>query len=143
MYRITRIGFVVFAALAFVVPLAFAQTPIAMGKNESVELTRETRVGTAVLKPGHYRFHYEAVDGQHYLVVRSQTTHGGPTLGAHHAGKTGDEIARVPCRLVASDAKQRGTSVYLTDNADGTSTLTRISIRGERGGHVLVPEPQS
>lgn len=144
MHRITRIGVAVFAALALIVPIAFAQgRPIAFGKKASVELKRETHVGSAVLKPGHYQFQYQVADGQHFLVVRSQATHRGPTLGAHYAGKTGEEVARVPCRFVTSETKQRGTYVYLTENPDGTATVTRINIRDETGGHIVVLEPQS
>lgn len=142
MHRIIRTGFVAFAVLALIAPLAFAEDAVAVGKKGTVEFTGETRVGSTVLKPGHYQLQHRLIDGQHYLVVRAQSTARVPG-GSHYAGATGDEVARVPCRVVSTDKKQAATALHLSKNADGSQTLTQIKIRGEKGGHVVELEPQS
>lgn len=143
MYRIIRMGFVVFAVLALVAPLAFAQDTVALGKKGEVEFTRDTRVGSTLLKPGHYQFQHQSIDGQHFLVVRSQRTVQNRPAGRHYAGATGDEVARVACRLVAADKKQALTALYLVNEADGNTRVTRINIRGEKEGHIITLEPQA
>ena len=145
MHRITRLGLVVFAVLA-AGSVALAQQhgmdKNGMGKKGEVEFTTETHVGSALLKPGHYQFQHHLIDTQHYLIVRSQAT-SSLRGGQHYAGATGEEIARVPCRLLSSDKKQRDTALYWRQNADGTRTVTQINIRGEKDGHVITLEPQS
>lgn len=142
MHRIIRIGLVVFAVLAFIAPLAFAQDTVAIGKKGEVEFTRDTRVGSTVLKPGHYQFQHRMVDGQHYLVVRSQQTVKSRPGGPHYAGATGEEVARVPCRVIPRDKKQAVTALHLLNEVDGTK-VTRIDIRGEKEGHIITLEPQA
>ena len=147
MYRINQVGQVgpsVFAILAIAAPLAFAQETVAVGKKGEVEFTTDARVGSTVLKPGHYQFQHQAVDGQHYLVVRSRSTVKSPRT-RHYAGAVGDEVARVPCRLVDNlrAAKIRDTALHVKTEADGTRTVTRIDIRGEKEGHIVTLEPQS
>ncbi len=143
MHHITRLGLVVVATLALLASRVFAQDTVAVGKKGEVELTTETRVGSTVLKPGHYQFQQVAVDGQHYLVVRSRST---VRRGAtHDAGGVGAEVARVPCRLVATPqgTKTKDTALHTTTEPDGVRRVTRIDIRGEKEGHVVTLEPQS
>lgn len=146
MHRITRIGLVAFGVLALVVPLALAQSTVAVGKKGEVEFTAETRVGSTVLQPGHYQFQHQSIDGQHYLIVRAQST--AQLSGSqpqHYAGATKGEVARVPCRLIttATGRKIAQTSLHTRKEADGIQTVTQIDIRGEKDGHVVTLEPQS
>lgn len=144
MSRITRLASGVLSVLAFATSLAFAQDTIAIGKKGEVELRAETRVGSSTLKPGHYVFQQQLVDGQHYLLVRAQSTarSGNAT---HYAGATKGEVARVPCRVVATPnhKETRNTALYTKKAADGIAEVTRIDIRGEQEGHVVTLEPQS
>jgi hypothetical protein len=143
MRRIILISSGLLTALALAVPLAFAQ-PVAIGKKGDVELTAETRVGSTTLTPGHYRFQHELIEGQHYLVVRAQSTVQSTIVGSthHYAGPAKDEVARVACRVVSTDKKQRETALSTITEADGTRRVTQIAIRGEQGSHVVL-EPQS
>lgn len=146
MHRIIRIGLFAFAALALVVPLAFSQSTVSVGKKGEVEFTANTRVGSTVLEPGHYQFQHQSIDGQHYLVVRVQTTaHLSGSQQQHYAGATKGEVARVPCRLVttATGRKIAQTSLHTRNEAGGVQTVTQIDIRGEKDGHVVTLEPQS
>ena len=125
-----------------VTPLALAQEPVPIGKTGDVELRTETRVGSTSLMPGHYRFQHQLIDGNHYLVVHGRLTVRRTTDGVHWAGATGDEVARVACRFVSTDTKQRDTAVNTTKDADGTLRATQITIRGEKGSHLII-EPVS
>lgn len=144
MHRNARIGLVVFAVLVLAAPLAFAQDTVAIGKKGEVELRGEARIGTTILKPGHYQFQHQSIDGQHYLVVRVQSTVRS-SGGTHYAGAAGDEVARVPCRLVPTptDRKIAQTALYTKKETDGIVRITQINIRGEKEGHVIALEPQS
>ena len=142
MYRTTRIG-VVLMALALIVPVAFAQSTVSVGKKGDVELLAQTRVGSTVLKPGHYRFQHESVDGQHYLVVRAQSS-AQLRGGQHYAGATKDEVARVPCRMVAARPDGREiseTALHTMKDEDGIARVTQINIGGETEGHIISLEP--
>ncbi len=141
MRRIILISSGLLAALAVTVPRAFAQESVDAGKKADVELTAETRLGAASLKPGHYQLQHQFIDGQHYLVVRAQSTIRRPDTGTHWAGATTDEVARVACRVVSIDKKQRETALVTSKDADGTPRVTQITIRGERGSHMVL-EPQ-
>jgi hypothetical protein len=137
-------SFGILAALVAAIPPAYAQGTMAIGKKGDVEFTATTHVGSTTLKPGHYRFQHQIIDGQHYLVVRAQTTVPGTpgSPSSHYAGATKDEVARVPCRVVSSDKKRPVTALYTRKEADGTLTVTQIDIQGEKGGHVVL-EPQA
>jgi len=144
MRHITRVGLVVSAGLALVASPAFAQDTLAVGRKGEVELRVETRVGSTVLEPGHYQFQHQSTAGQHYVVVRAQSTARGAGTTGHSGGAVGKEVARVPCRLVPAPARANMDShVYYTKEADGTQRLTRIHIRGEKEGHLLTLEPVS
>ena len=92
---------------------------------------------------------FDRSPGTRLYTVRDPRGAGPPSMvgfapgGHHYAGATKDEVARVACRLVSTDKKQRNTALYTTKEADGTSLVTQIAIRGEMGSHVLVLEPQS
>jgi hypothetical protein len=144
MRRIVVMSSGLLTALALAVPLAFAQERVAIGKKGDVELTAETRVGSSSLTPGHYRFQHQLIDGQHYLVVRAQSTVRSTIVGSSHhsAGATKDEVARMACLVVSTDKKQQETALYTIKETDGTRRVTQIAIRGEQGSHVVL-EPQS
>lgn len=138
----TRTALVVLAALTLAAGLASAVGAVAIDEEDEIELTRQTHVGPTVLEPGRYRLQHEWIEGRHYLVVRSHTTHQGPLQGTPHAETTGHQIARIACRVVSTRMQQAGTGLATTVEPDGTSTLTEVRIRGERRVHVLVPRPQ-
>ena len=144
MHRIIRIGLVAVAVLGLAAPLAFARGPVTAGKKGDVELTRETRIGSTVVKPGHYRFQHQSIDGQHYLVVRAQSTEW-RRGGTHYAGMTKDEVTRVPCRLAATATGRKiaDTAIHTKTDADGVQTVTQIDIRGDTEGHVVTLMPQT
>lgn len=124
--------------LLFAPTLAGAQSaPI--GKRGEVEFHGVTRVGTATLQPGLYRFQHKLVDGQHVVVVESRGAmgHGGQHAGAGAKG----EVARVACKVVPLTGKARQTLVNLTKAADGTWVITQMRIRDEQTEHVLALEP--
>lgn len=129
-----------FAALGTVGVAQTASVPI--GKNGDVELTEPTSLGTAVLKPGHYRFKYATQDGQHFLVVSHQQTQS-LRGGQHYATGGGTEVARVPCDVVQLDRKVKDTELHTRKQPDGSRVITQIRIRGEGAGHLLALEPKA
>ena len=145
MYRITRIGVVVFALLGFTALSALAQETVAIGKKGEVYFASETRVGVTLLKPGHYQFQHRIVDAQHYLVVRERQPL--PVGAGTHAvgGGGGRELLRVPCRVIptADGAKTSATALYRKRDPDGIGRVTRIDIADERQGHRITLEPES
>ena len=145
MRQITCTGLVVFAVLALAAGLASAQGMLLpLTEGDEVELTRKTRVGAIVLQPGRYQLQHQWIEGRHYLVVRSNTTRPEESpQGTRPPDGTGDEVARVACRVVSGGMQQAGTGLTTTLEPDGTSTLTEVRIRGGRRGHVLVLQPQS
>lgn len=134
------IGLAWIAALVVVPALALAQTTMPIGKNGDVEFKTAVHVGSTTLKAGHYRFQYQITDGQHYLVVREQTT-AQLRGGQHYAGATGAEVARIACTVVPIDRKITATEVH-TRNDSGMVMLTQIRIAGEKDGHIVALEPQ-
>ncbi len=143
MARIIRTGLAVLAMSAFVVPAVLGQdrTATATGKNGEVELRREARVASLRLPPGHYRFQHQVSDGQHYLVVYAREMVRNPSN--HYAGVVRGEVARVLCTRVPSATGGSSTVFYTSTEADGTLTVTRIDIKGEKEGHVIAVVPQS
>lgn len=134
--------FLIATALFITSSHAIAQpAPVAIGKNGDVELTQPTRVGTMTLEPGHYRLQHQMQDGAHFLVIKRRAER--QTGSMHEATGPGEEVARVACEVVALNAKVKETSLYLRREPDGTSVITQIRIRGERGGHVIALEPKA
>lgn len=144
MRRIAGTGFVVIAVLVLTAGVAAAQgtlIPFTSARDE-IELTRETRVGSTVLAPGRYQLQHQWIEGRHYLVVRAHATPtAAPSPGTKPVDGTGHEVARVPCRVVATKMGQAG-GLTTTLERDGTATLTEVTMSGERRGHVLVLQPQ-
>ena len=145
MHRIVTRALIACAALASAAQLAVAQDAIAVGNKGDVELTSQVRFGGVLLEPGHYQFQHHLADGQHYLVVRGRRTILSTDPNRHHGGAAGPEIARLPCRLVTTPTGKKTweTALYLKKEGDGSRSVTRIDIRGEREGHVVSLEPQS
>jgi len=131
-----------FAAAGMLVPvLASSQgTALGLGKNGDVELKVVASIGPATLEPGHYRFQYLEQDGRHYLVVKARRE--GRLDGARHGVGPGTEVARVECLLVPLGQKNRDTAMVLKTDVDGTSSITRIRIKGETVDHVVAPQPK-
>ena len=129
-------------ALFLVASLAAAQgTPIAIGKNGDVELTKPARIGTTRLEPGFYRLQHQMQNDEHFLVVKARRKE---WRGSRmEATGSGTEVARVPCQVVPQDSKGKGTRLHVRAEADGSDTITQIWIRGERGGHVVTLQPQA
>lgn len=142
MNRPWSIAWAVLAALFMGSSLALAQpAPIAIGKNGDFELTRPARIGTTTLEPGHYRLRHQLQDGNHFLVVdrRGEARRG----SMHQVTGPDKEIGRVPCQVITLDEKVRDTALYHRIDPDGTSVITQIRMRGERGGHVIALEPKA
>ena len=141
-------AFAVVAVLALAAGVAAAQgtlTPFTSARDE-IELTRDTRIGSTVLAPGLYQLQHQWIEGRHYLVVRTHATPtAAPSPGTTQVDGMGHEVARVPCRVVATRLGQAGAGAGLTTTLepDGTATLTEVTISGERRGHVLDLQPQS
>ncbi len=113
----------------------------ATGKRGDVEVSKETRIGETTLAPGFYRMQHATLDGRHVLVVKKRYTEfrGGQTV-AFGAGK---EVARVPCDVVAQDAKVRDTAIHVRIAPDGSRSIAQVQIRGERAGHLVASEPKA
>ena len=132
-----RLGALLIALSAAVFPVSAQSQSIRIGKSGQIELAQETRLGTALLRPGHYKVQHAVIDGQHYVVVREQIR---PTR-RHRAFITGSEVTRVPCRIVTLDKPPRSSSVYWTRGQDGYATITEIRIADEPAGHIIALEP--
>lgn len=63
--------------------------------------------------------------------------------GHHYFGAVIDELARVPCRIIATRTEQSDTAVYTKNDVDGTATVMRLIFRGEKAIHIVTPEPSS
>ena len=140
---VSRTFIIAVAALVLIAPSAFGQTAVKVGKKGEVELSTDVRFGPSMLTPGHYQLQHQSVDGQHFLVVRPRTTVR-TSPRTHYGGATGDEIARVPCRVVPTPAGKKTweTALYTKLDADGVRSFTRVDVRGETEGHVVTLEPQ-
>jgi len=110
-----------------------------IGKKGELELSQPTHFGTTLLQPGHYEVQHATSDGQHYVVVREQVR---PTR-RHTALVTGDEVARVSCRVVTLNKPARFSFAYWTKGTDGKATVTEIRIADEAAGHIIALEPVS
>ena len=63
--------------------------------------------------------------------------------GHHYADAVIDEVARVPCRAIVTQAAQPDTAVYTKTAADGVTTVMRIVFRGEKAMHIVTVQPRS
>ena len=108
-----------------------------IGKKGDIELSQPTYFGTTLLKPGHYEVQHAVSDGQHFVVIREQMR---PTR-RHTVIVTGDEVARVPCRVVTLKKPARFSFAYWTKGTDGKATVTEIRIAEEAAGHIIALEP--
>ena len=132
-----RLAALLIALSAAAFPASAQSQSIRIGKSGQIELGQETRLGKALLGPGHYEVQHAVIDGQHYVVVRERLR---PTR-RHRAFITGSEVARVPCRIVTLDKPPRSSSVYWTRGPDGYATITEIRIADEPAGHIIALEP--
>lgn len=90
------------AVLLMATPTLVSAQPesIRIGKKGEIELNQPTRVGTALLKTGHYEVQHAVVEGQHYVVFREQMR---PSR-RHTTLVTGPEVARIPCQVLTLGA---------------------------------------
>lgn len=132
---IIRMGLVTWALMALSVCPASAQDTWSDGHAATVEFRGPTRIGPTLLAPGIYQLQHQVVDGHDYLAV--QVTSRSYVPGHHYFGAVVDEIARVPCRVIATRAEQSDSAVYVTTDAEGVATVSRFVIRGEKAIHVV------
>lgn len=134
---------------AIVLAVAFVAVPvlvgagqpesIRIGKKGEIDLNQPMRVGTALLQPGHYEVQHAFVEGQHQVVFRERIR----LNRRHTALATGDEVARVPCRVLTLEKPARFSFAYRKLGADGVAVLTEIRIEEEPAGHIVVLQPSS
>jgi hypothetical protein len=90
----------------------------------TISVERDLVVGTAILKPGSYKFQCRTFDGKTFLVFT--------------AADNGREIVRVPCVKETLDAQVSETEFRSIARADGRRVLVSVRIRGEAFGHNVV-----
>ena len=91
----------------------------------TISVEKELIVGTAILKPGEYKFQCRTFDGKTFLVVTST--------------QTGKELARVACVKETLNAEVTETQFRSIARADGKRVLVNVKIKGETVAHnVLV-----
>jgi len=112
---------------------------IRIGKKGEIELNQPMRVGTTLLQSGHYEVQHAFVDGQHYVVFRERIQ----PARRHNALTTGNEVARVPCRIITLDRLPRSSVAYWTRSTDGMAAITEIRIVEEPAGHIIALAPSS
>ena len=111
---------------------------IKVSEPDEVEFSRDTRIGSALLTRGRYQLQHQWFEARHYLIVRASVP---PSAQEPPQANTiGSEVARVRCRVVPRNDSPSGTGVSTTLEADGTTTLTEVSIHHERRAHVLVAQ---
>jgi hypothetical protein len=106
---------------------AIAQTAHDHGYNSpkaTISVEKELVVGTAVLKPGEYKFQCRTFEGKTFLVVTTAAT--------------GKEIVRVPCVEETLDAQVTDTEFRSIARPDGKRVLVSVSIKGEAFAHSVV-----
>lgn len=128
------------AALVLLASAAQAQSTWSDGRIATVEFRRDTRVASTVLTPGVYQFQHQVIDGRDSVAVYVTTRAYVP--GHHYYGAVVDEIARVPCRVIAVQSEQLDTTVYTRPDAGGIATVVRIVFRGEKAMHIIASERQ-
>jgi len=117
--------FVVCAAVAVLLPTRAAARDREHGDSPRVTITVEspTQVGTAVVKPGNYRFQCRHIDGRTFLVIT--------------VPDSTKEVARVPCTEGALSGKAEYSELRSVVRPDGTRVLQSVRIKGETIEHRL------
>jgi hypothetical protein len=87
----------------------------------TISVEKDLVVGTAILKPGEYKFQCRTFDGKTFLVVTN--------------AETGKEIARVPCVKETLDAQVTQTEFRSVARPDGKRVLVNVRIKGEAVAH--------
>ena len=88
----------------------------------TITVDRDLVVGTAILKPGEYKFQCRTFDGKTFLVVTALN---------------GKELARVPCVKEMLDAQVADTAFRSVARADGKRVLVNVQIKGESFVHTV------
>ncbi|MBI2821917.1 MAG: hypothetical protein HYX74_06805 [Acidobacteria bacterium] len=112
--------------------LTAKDTAVPTGKKQIITVPSQTRVGDALLEPGDYQIQHMGGTDNHFMVFTAMTGGRGAV-----APRPGREVARVKCALEASDKKTENTEVTLGVNATGEAVIKKISIKGEKGGHLF------
>ncbi len=127
MKRMIGVACGMIAALAIPV-LASAQVVHSeTSKKADMHLTEPMIVGTQTLKPGDYKYQCFTSNGEHFLVITSES---------------GEEVARVPCTPEPL-AKKAETSEIRSTKRDGKLYLTSVRIRGELIAHRVAINPSA
>ena len=80
------------------------------------------RVGETLLKPGQYLFKH-TMEGDDHVVAFTTTT--------------GNEVARVKCKLEPLDKKAKETAIHTSPGSGGERILTAVQVQGENAKHIL------
>jgi hypothetical protein len=121
-----RVSVIAFALLvAWAVPrLASPQADHSENSRKAeFQLASATVVGTQTLKAGTYRFQCKLIDGQHYMVVTSESN--------------GQEVSRVPCTPEALASKTK-ISEFRTIPRGAENVLSSVRFAGESIAHRIV-----
>ena len=98
------------------------QGMIHVGKKGEMTLSSALRVGETMLKPGKYVFQHVVEGADHVLVFKTAT---------------GQEAARLKCRLEPLGKKAQQTAMYTRAGDGGERVLEAVKVRGEDGKHMI------
>ncbi|MBL8168349.1 MAG: hypothetical protein JNJ50_09360 [Acidobacteria bacterium] len=98
------------------------QGVIHVGKKGEMKLSSPLRVGETLLKPGQYLFKH-TMEGDDHVVAFTTTT--------------GNEVARVKCKLEPLDKKAKETAIHTSPGSGGERILTAVQVQGENAKHIL------
>ena len=110
---------------AFSVPLLAQdkhQEMMHVGRKGETKFTTPMRVGDTVLKPGTYMFQHIVEGGDHMVIFKTAS---------------GNEAARVKCRLEPLGEKAKSTALYWHTGDGGEKILDAVAVRGEDVKHVI------
>ena len=114
---------------------AFAQEEILKaGKKGEIHFTTAVKVGDAVLKPGMYQVQHTVDGGNHMVIFKEVAMDSGYKMGSPAVGK---EVARVNCKVEATNKSVGNTKVYLRTNASGEKEIEKIQVAGEKVFHIF------
>lgn len=98
------------------------QGMIHVGKKGEITLSSPLRVGETMLKPGKYVFQHVVEGDDHVLVFKTAT---------------GQEAARLKCRLESLGEKAKETALYTRAGDGGERILDAVRVQGEDVKHVI------
>lgn len=123
-----------FVLSVFALPSSAQEQVLKAGKKGEVHFTSSVRVGDVLLKRGMYQVQHTVEGENHVIVFKEVSMPAGYKMGGTWVGK---EVARLNCKVEATDKSVSNTKVYLRTNASGEKEIEKIQVAGEKVFHIF------